>query len=119
MAARNRRTPNQRERDAMRGAALMRRLNDFAMDEEDNPAKRMTPGQVQAAQIALKKLVPDLASIEQVIHCERDSLSEEQIIENMKLLIEKSPDTAQMLRELLSPKKEPQPVQLYTVKSMY
>lgn len=108
MAARIRRTTaNQKERDILRAAALMRRLYDFVMDEEDNPKKRMTPGQVQAAQIALKKLVPDLASIEQMIHDERDAMTEEQIIANMKLLLEQSPDTAQVLRELLNPKKEP------------
>lgn len=101
MAARNRRTPNQKERDAMRGAALMRRLNDFAMDTEDTPKHRMSSKQVQAAQIALKKLIPDLSSVEQTIVDERDAMTEEQILDQLKTVIASSPDIASKLSEML------------------
>lgn len=102
-----RRSASQKECDIRKATGLMHRLERFAMtnpDEKDYEKAQMQPGQVQAAQILLKKLVPDLTAVEQTNIDERDMMTEEQIIQQMQTLIESSPDIAKQLRDLLKPK---------------
>jgi hypothetical protein len=63
----------------------------------------LEPSQVNAIQIIMKKLIPDLSSVEQKIVDERDSMTEDQIFEQMKALVSASPDFARKLREILTP----------------
>lgn len=106
---------------ALRAAGLMNRLESFATATPPDPAMeavdpigyaaelkkynktQITPGHVQAIQILLKKLVPDLTSVEQTVVDERDQLTEEQIFERMAAVVKGSPDLARRLREMLTP----------------
>lgn len=98
---------SQKERDNKRAAKLMSRLERYAMavpEDKDYELAQMTPGHVQAVQILLKKLVPDLSAVEQTLVDDRDMMTEEQIFSAMQALVDSSPDIAKQLREMLKPK---------------
>ena len=100
-------TKAENKRRANKAAGLMNKLSNFALLRPEDPGyekAQMTPAQIQATQIVLKKLVPDLSAIEQTNKDPRDNLTEEQILANLKLMIESSPDIAHKLRQLLIPR---------------
>jgi len=97
---------SQKHKDATRAAALMHRLERFVLAEEgdkDYDSSQITPAHVQAINVMLKKLIPDLSSVEQTIVDERDSMSEEEILSQLQMVIANSPDIAAKLRAMLSP----------------
>jgi len=96
----------QKQKDTIRATQLMNRLERFTSARPGDPdyeKAQLTPSHIQAIQILLKKLVPDLQAVEQTLVDERDSMSEEQILEQMKTMIAASPTLANQLRELLGP----------------
>ena len=96
----------QKQKDTIRATQLMNRLERFTSarpGDHDYEKAQLTPSHIQAIQILLKKLVPDLQAVEQTLVDERDSMSEEQILEQMKTMIAASPTLANQLRELLGP----------------
>ncbi len=96
-----------KHKDAIRAGMMMTRLENFANANEGDPdfeKTQMTQAQVTAAQIILKKLVPDLSSVEQTIVDEKELMSEEQILQQMEKLVQSNPDMAHMLRDMLVPK---------------
>lgn len=98
---------NAKHRDAIRAGMMMERLERFATTVEGDPdfeKNQMTQAQVSAAQILLKKLVPDLSAVEQTIVDEKELMSEEQLFSSMEKLIQSNPDMAHMLRGMLVPK---------------
>lgn len=69
MAARTNKVElTERWKNGMAATMLLKRLNDHALGKLD-----LTSEQVRSADVVLKKLVPDLASVEQTIHDERDN----------------------------------------------
>ena len=78
-------------KEKIRATQLMNLLTDNA-----NGGK-MTPAQVQSASIVLKKLVPDLSAVEQKIVNEKDAMSEEAILEQMRMILESDPSIAKKL----------------------
>ena len=97
MAARKRDSLSQRHKDGIKAAALINRLTDCA-----NGKAEMSAVQVQAAQVVLKKLIPDLSAVEQTTLDDRDTMTPEQIMEQIKLLVDASPDMRGMLLNLVS-----------------
>ena len=98
------------QKDNMRAGQLMARLERFATltpADEGYEKAQMTAAQVNATQIMLKKLIPDLQAIEQTNIDPRDEMSEEQIFAQLKQLIESSPEMAGKLRQLLIPTEVP------------
>jgi hypothetical protein len=106
---------HEKHKEAIRATQLMNRLDNFASavkpgkEDPDYEVKmeayeraQMTPSQVNAVQIILKKLVPDLSSVEQKIVDDKDSMTEAQIFEQMKALVSASPELAHQLREMLT-----------------
>lgn len=98
---------NTKHRDAVRAGMMMSRLENFANAVEGDAnfkKSQMTPAQVSAAQILLKKLVPDLSSVEQTIVDEKELMSEEQLLSQMEVLVQSNPGIAHLMREMLVPK---------------
>jgi len=106
----------EKHKDAIRATQLQNRLEghiNATQPRKDDPEydvklrayekATLSPSQVNAIQILLKKLVPDLSAVEQTIVDDRDSMSEEQIFEQMKELVSSSPELARQLREMLTP----------------
>lgn len=94
------------ERNTARADKLMHKIERFVLaqpEDKDYDRMQMTPAQVQATQVILKKLVPDLSSVEQTIVDENEKLSEEQILASMAQMVEASPDLAAKLRSMLKP----------------
>jgi hypothetical protein len=102
------------EKRQARASSLMSRLDRYATtvepdktdpDYEDRLKEykraQMTAGQINAANIVLKKLVPDLSAVEQTIIDERDTMTEAQIFDQMKNLVNASPELAQQLKDML------------------
>jgi len=111
-----------KHKEHLRAAALMNVLDNFAtmtppdegpgcMPGDDAYDRQMrlylkaqrTPAQINAIQIILKKLVPDLSAVEQTVVDDRDSLTEAQIFEQLKAMVSASPELARQLREMLTP----------------
>jgi hypothetical protein len=104
----------EKQRMALKGAGLMTRLTDFALmtpPDKDDPdfetknkryiKSQITPTHVQAINVALSKLVPSLTSVEQKIVDERDGMSREQIMGQMKAMMEADPEIKKLLKEML------------------
>lgn len=101
-----RRSPSQKEKDIQRATGIMNKLERFAMATPESHGYdnvQMSAAQVSAAQIILKKLVPDLSSVEQTIVDEKELLTDEQLLHQMAQLVEGSPDLAAKLRDMLKP----------------
>jgi hypothetical protein len=111
---------HQKHKDAIRATQLINRLTNFAnatmpvggVDGKPGDVgfdiavaafrkAQLTSAQVSAIQIVLKKLMPDLSSVEQKIVDDRDSLTEDQIFEQMVNLVASNPDLARKLRGVL------------------
>lgn len=110
MAAANKRGKvplSDKHKDSCRAGALMTKLDRYVTLEPGDPnfeRFQMSPGQIQAAQILLKKLVPDLSAVEQTVKDDRDSMTEEQILQQMKMMVESSPELGRQLLDMLTPK---------------
>jgi hypothetical protein len=61
MAARNNLTHLERTRAKIQASMLINRLQDFA---KGKPGVEMSPAQVRAAEVLLKKSVPDLSAVD-------------------------------------------------------
>ena len=86
MAARNRPEHNERTRLKIKTTALLNRLQNHALGK-----CKMTPTQIRAAEITLRKSLPDLQAVHRT--SDRDERSYESWIREMEQIVEDEGDS--------------------------
>ena len=92
---------SEKHKDQVKATNLMNRIKDAADGKVE-----MTSNQIRAAELYLSKTVPSLSAVEQTNIDEADSMTTDQLMATLKMMLD-NPATKRMLRQLLDDSDKP------------